>query len=122
LATSIVQAQLPEVEAVLGRCVLDFHDRTSLQYVLIFPIMHKMAVKLFVEDFGVESALKHYEHIVASLTSDGTIRESQFESFRWPDVRPQDIPHKGTRRSAVEAHTRLDCARHSQGNDCKRAC
>jgi hypothetical protein len=89
---SIVLAQLPEVEAVLGRCIVDFHDRTSLHYVLIFPIIHKMAVKLFVEDFGVQNALKHYEHLVASLTSDGTIRESQFTSFRWPVVSPKDVP------------------------------
>jgi hypothetical protein len=51
-----------------------------------------MAVKLFVEDFGVETALKHYERLVASLTSDGTIREKQFKSFRWPEVRPQEAP------------------------------
>jgi hypothetical protein len=86
-------AQLPEVEAVLGRCIADFHDRTNLHYVLIYPIMHKMAVKLFVDDFGVQSALKHYEHLVASFTSDGTIRESQFKNFGWPDVSPQDVPH-----------------------------
>src|SRR5258708_35323411 len=55
--------------------------------------MHKMAVKLFVEDFGVQSALKHYEHLVASLSSDGTIRESQFKSFGWPDVPPEAVPH-----------------------------
>ena len=70
-----------------------FPDRTKLHYVLIFPIMHKMAVKLFVEDFGIEAALKHYEHLVASLTSDGTIRENQFKNFAWPDVSPQDVPH-----------------------------
>lgn len=90
---STVLAQLPEVEAVLGRWIVDFHDRTSLHYVLIFPIMHKMAVKLFVEDFGVQSALKHYEQLAASLTSGGTIRESQFESFGWPGVPPKDVPH-----------------------------
>ena len=54
---SPVEAQLPEVEAVLGRCIVDFHDRTNLHYILIFPIMHKMAVNLFVETFGVQSAL-----------------------------------------------------------------
>jgi hypothetical protein len=90
---STVQAQLPEVEAVLGRCIVDFHDRTNLHYMLIFPIMHKMAVKLFVEDFGIQTALKHYERLVAMLTSDGTIRESQFKSFGWPDVSSQDVPH-----------------------------
>jgi hypothetical protein len=90
---STVQAQLPEVKAVLGRCIVDFHDRTNLHYMLIFPIMHKVAVKLFVEDFGVQSALKQYEQLVASLTSDGTIRESQFTSFGWPDVSPEDVPH-----------------------------
>jgi hypothetical protein len=88
-----VQAQLPEVEAVLGSWIVDFSDRTNLQYLLIFPIMHKMAVKLFVEDFGVQSALKHYEHLVASLTSGGTISESSFKSFGWPDVPPEDVPH-----------------------------
>jgi hypothetical protein len=90
---STVQAQLPEVEAVLGRFIVDFHDRTNLHYVLIFPIMHKVAVKLFVEDFGVQSALKQYEDLVASLASHTTIRESQFKSFGWPDVSPQDVPH-----------------------------
>jgi hypothetical protein len=77
---------------MLGRCVVDFQDRTNLPYVLIFPIMHKMAVKLFVEDFGVETALKHYERLVASLTSCGTIREDQFKSFRWAEVPPQEAP------------------------------
>jgi hypothetical protein len=92
-AQNTVEAQLPEVEAVLGRWIVDFHDRTNLHYVLIFPIMHKMAVKLFVEDFGIQAALKHYERLVAMLTSDGTIRESQFESFGWPDLPPEDVPH-----------------------------
>jgi hypothetical protein len=93
-AQNTVQAQLPEVEDVLGRWIVDFHDRTNLHYVLIFPIIHKMAVKLFVEDFGIQAALKHYERLVAMLTSDGTIRESQFESFGWPDVPPEDVPHR----------------------------
>jgi hypothetical protein len=35
---STVLAQLPEVEATLGRCVVDFHDRTKFHYMLIFPI------------------------------------------------------------------------------------
>jgi hypothetical protein len=56
------------------------------------PIMHKMAVRLSVEDFGVEAALKHYERLVASLTSDGTIRENQFNSFGWPEVPPHEAP------------------------------
>jgi hypothetical protein len=55
--------------------------------------MHKMAVKLFVEDFGIEAALKSCERLVASLTSDGTIRENQFKRFTWPDVSPEDVPH-----------------------------
>ncbi len=90
---STVLAQLPEVEAVLGRFIVDFHDRTRLHYVLIFPVVHKIAVKLFVEDFGVQSALKHYEQLVASLTSGGTIRESQFKSFGWPEAPPHEAPH-----------------------------
>jgi hypothetical protein len=98
---STVQSQLTDVEAALGKCIVDFQDRTKLQYVLIFPVMHKMAVKLFVEDFGVESALKHYERLVASLTSDGMIRESQFKTFGWPDVQPQDVP-RTNERSVVE--------------------
>jgi hypothetical protein len=88
---SPVLTQLPEVEMIFGRCVADFHDRTKLHYVQISPIMHKMAAKLFVEDFGTEATLKHYERLVASLTSDGTLRESQFESFKWPDAPPQDV-------------------------------
>jgi hypothetical protein len=76
----------------LGRCIVDFYDHTNLHYVLIFPIMHKMAAKLFVEDFGVQNALKHYEHLVGLLTSDGTIRESQFKGFRWPEASPQNVP------------------------------
>jgi hypothetical protein len=87
-----VQAQLPEVEAALGRCVVDFQDRTKLHYILIFPIMHKVAVKLYVEDFGVEKALKIYENMVAILTSNGTLREDQFKSFGWPEVPPHEAP------------------------------
>src|SRR5689334_8905069 len=52
-----------------------------------------MAAKLFVEDLGVENALKHYERLVGILTSGGTIRESQFTGFRWPEVSLQDVPH-----------------------------
>jgi hypothetical protein len=90
---STVQAQLPEVEALLGRWIVDFHDRTTLHFILIVPVMHKMAVRLFVEDFGVQTALKHYENLVGLLTSNGTIRESQFKSFGWPEVPAQDVPH-----------------------------
>jgi hypothetical protein len=89
---STVLAQLPEAEAALERCVVDFQDRTKLHYILIFSIMHKLAVKLFVEDFGVENALKHYERLVTSLTSGGTIREGQFKSFGWPEVSPHEAP------------------------------
>src|SRR5260370_1264017 len=92
-AQSTVQAQLPEAEAVLGSWIVDFHGRTNLRFILIFPIVHKLAVKLFVEDFGVQSTLKHYEHLVASLTSGTTISESSFKSFGWPDVPPDDVPH-----------------------------
>jgi hypothetical protein len=93
LGKSTVQSQLPEVEARLGGSVVDFQDRTKLSYVLIFPVMHKVAVKLFVEDFGIAASLKHYENLVASFTSEGTIRESQFKSFGWPQVSPEDVPH-----------------------------
>ena len=72
--------------------MVDFQDRTKLSYVLIFPVMHKVAVKLFVEDFGIAATLKHYESLVAAFTSEGTIRESQFKSFGWPDVPSQDVP------------------------------
>jgi hypothetical protein len=88
---STVLAQLPEVEAALKRCIVDFQDGTKLHYILIFPIMHKIAVKLSVEDFGVEKTLKHYERLVASLTSDSTIREYRGR-FEWPDVPPQEAP------------------------------
>jgi hypothetical protein len=81
-----VLAQVPEVEEVLKKRIVDFQDRTKLPYVLIFPIMHKVAAKLFVEDFGPEVALRHYQGLVASLTSDGMIREDQFKCFGWPDV------------------------------------
>jgi hypothetical protein len=89
---STVQAQLPEVEAALGRCVVDFQDRTKLHYILIFAAMQNMAVKLFVEDFGVDAALKHYERLVALFTADGTFREDQFKSFGWPEIPPQEAP------------------------------
>jgi hypothetical protein len=87
------KSQLPEVEASLGRTVVDFHDRTKLHYVLIFPVVHKMAVKLFVEDFGIGATLKHYESLVALFTSGRTIRESQFKSFGWPEVPPENVSH-----------------------------
>jgi hypothetical protein len=54
--------------------------------------MHKMGVKLFVEDCGVQFALKLYENAVASLSSKG-YRESQFKSWGWPDVPSEDVPH-----------------------------
>jgi hypothetical protein len=90
---SRVKAQLPAVEAAFGRCVVDFQDRTKIHYVLIFPIMHKIAVKLFVEDFGVEPVLKRYEDQVASLTTAIGMRESQFQGFGWPEVPLHEAPH-----------------------------
>src|SRR5262249_44411530 len=53
-------------------------------------IMHKVALELYVEDFGVQKALKLYEHLVASLAP---LREDQFKSFGWPEVLPQEAPH-----------------------------
>jgi hypothetical protein len=90
---SIAQAQLPEVEAALTQHIADFQDTTRLHNVLVCPILHKVAVKLFVEDFGAPSTLKQYERLVASFTSDGTFRESQFSSFGWPDVPPEEASH-----------------------------
>ncbi len=45
---------------------------------MIYPVVHKVAVKLYVEDFGIDATLKTYERLFAILTSDGTIREDQF--------------------------------------------
>jgi hypothetical protein len=81
-----VRAQLPAVEDIVKTCVVEFHDSTKLTFVLIVPVLHQTAVKLYIEDFGVDVALRRYEAIVKSLTSDGTIREDQFKNFHWPKV------------------------------------
>ncbi len=86
-------AQLPQVESAVGNCVADFKDRTKLSYALIFPIMQAVAVRLFIQDFGVEGTCIHFERLVKILTEDGTIRESQFKNFRSPEVPPEHLPH-----------------------------
>jgi hypothetical protein len=88
-----VLAQVPEVEEILRKRVGAFQDRTKLHSVLVFPIIHRVAAKLFVEDFGAEVALRHYQGLVASLTSDGMIREDQFKNFGWPDVPLHEVTH-----------------------------
>ncbi|RXG91615.1 hypothetical protein [Bradyrhizobium zhanjiangense] len=89
---TIVKAQIPQAETAVRDFIVGFKDRTNLHYVLIFPVVHRVAVKLFVEDFGVEVALRQYQTLVSSLTSDGTIREDQFRNFTWPEVAPDDAP------------------------------
>jgi hypothetical protein len=88
-----VMAQLPQVESAVGNCVADFKDRTKLSYALIFPIMQAVAVRLYVQDFGVEGTRQHFERLVKLLTDDGTIREDQYKSFESPEIPPQDLPH-----------------------------
>ncbi|MBH5370451.1 hypothetical protein [Bradyrhizobium glycinis] len=89
---SMVRTQSTEVEAELRRFLSDFKDRTKLHAALIFPVMFKVAVKLFIEDFGAEVALRQYEALVASLTSDGMIRENQYTNFNWPQIDANDAP------------------------------
>jgi len=88
-----VKAQIPQVEEMLKARVVAFQDRTKLHYILIFPVMHKVAVKLYVDDFGFDAALRVYEGLVNSLTNDGTIREDQFKSFGWPEIPPHAMAH-----------------------------
>lgn len=88
-----VRSQVQDVENILKPRIADFQDRTKIHYILIFPVMHKVAVRLLVEDFGLDATLRQYEALVSSLCSDGTIRESQFKSFGWPEVPPQEVTH-----------------------------
>lgn len=88
-----VKSQVPQVEEILKARIVAFQDRTKLHYILIFPVMHKVAVKLYVDDFGFDVALRHYQGLVNSLTSDGTIREDQFKSFGWPEIPPHAAAH-----------------------------
>jgi hypothetical protein len=88
---STVKSQIPEVEAILRGRIVAFQDRTKLPYILVFPVMHKVAVKLYVDDFGFDVALRTYQNLVNSLTSDGTIREDQFKSFGWPEIPPHNV-------------------------------
>lgn len=64
-----VQDQPPNVEVLLGRCIVDYYDRTKLSFILILPVIHKVAVKLYVEDFGFNATLKHYEWNLLRLTA-----------------------------------------------------
>lgn len=88
-----VMSQLPAVESAVGHCIADFKDRTKLSYAYIFPIMQAIAVKLYVQDFGLQATRLHYEQLVKSLTADGSIREDQFKSFASPEIPPEDLPH-----------------------------
>jgi hypothetical protein len=95
-----VMAQLPQVESAVGNCVADFKDRTNLSYALIFPIMHRVAVQLYVQDFGVAGTRTHFERLVKTLTEDGTIREDQYKNFGSPEIPPEDLP-RTTELSAI---------------------
>jgi hypothetical protein len=88
-----VASQLSQVEAAVGNCVADFKDRTKLSYVFIFSIMQTLAVRLYVQEYGVVAARFHFERLVKMLTDKGTIREDQYKNFRSPEIRPQDFPH-----------------------------
>src|ERR1700722_8110446 len=90
---STVKLQIPQVEEIIKGRIVGFQDRTKLHYILIFPVMHKAAVKLYVDDFGFDETLRLYQSLVNSLTSDGTIRESQFKSFGWPEIPPHAVAH-----------------------------
>jgi hypothetical protein len=88
-----VVPQLSQAEAAIGNCVADFKDRTKLSYVFIFSIMQALAVRLYVQEYGVVAARFHFERLVKMLTDKGTIREDQYKNFRSPEIRPQDLPH-----------------------------
>ena len=75
---------------VSGGCYGNFW--TKLSYALIFPIMQAIAVRLYVQDFGVAGTRTHFERLVKMLTDDGTIREDQFKNFGSPEIPPQDLP------------------------------
>jgi hypothetical protein len=88
-----VKSQIPQAEELFKGRIVAFQDRTRLHYILVFPVMHKVAVRLYVDDFGHDVALAHYTGLVNSLTSDGTIREDQFKSFGWPEIPPHALAH-----------------------------
>jgi hypothetical protein len=88
---STVKSQIPQVEEILKGRIVAFQDRTKLPYILVFPVMHKVAVKLYVDDFGFDVALRQYQSLANSLTSDGTIREGMFKSFGWPEIPPHAV-------------------------------
>jgi hypothetical protein len=90
---SPVKSQIPHVEEIVRERIVAFHDRTKLHFILIFPVMHKVAVRLYIDDFGLDVALRTYENFVRSLTSDGSIREDMFKSFGWPEIPPHAAKH-----------------------------
>lgn len=90
---SDTRSQIPHVESIIKPRIADFQARTNVHYILIFPVMHKVAVRLMVEDFGVDVALRQYEDLVASITSDGIVRESQYKNFGWPEVPRHEVAH-----------------------------
>jgi hypothetical protein len=66
-----VISQLSQVEAAVGNCVAAFKDRTKLSVVFIFPIMQALAVRLYVQEYGVVAARFPFERIVKALTDEG---------------------------------------------------
>ena len=66
-----VISQLSQVKAAVGNCVAAFKDRTKLSVVFIFPIMQALAVRLYVQEYGVVAARFHFERIVKALTDKG---------------------------------------------------
>jgi hypothetical protein len=103
---STVKSQIPQVEEIVKVRIVAFHDRTKLHFILIFPVMHKVAVRLYVDDFGVDATLLTYENLVSSLTSDGIIREDQFKSFGWPEIPPHAAAHVQELDAYLQALTR----------------
>ncbi len=103
---STVKSQISQVEEIVKARIVAFHDRTKLHFILIFPVMHKVAVRLYVDDFGFDVALRTYESLVSSLTSDGTVRENQFKSFGWPEVPPHAAAHVQELDAHLQALTR----------------
>jgi hypothetical protein len=73
---------------------------------VIYPVVHKVAVKLYVEDFGIDATLKTYERLFAILTSDGTIREDQF-NLTGRMFAPKGASYDCPVCSALEARARV---------------
>jgi hypothetical protein len=103
---SIVESQIPQLEQIIKVRIVAFHDRTNLAFILIFPVMHKVAARLYVDDFGSDVALRTYENFVSSLTSEGTIRESHFTSFGWPEIPLHAAAHVQELDTHLQALTR----------------